>query len=237
MITLLIPGFSFGAAFYTKQISYLTNMKLDVKVYIPHKGDEHLGVDDILSRYPGPLNLVGQSMGARLCFLTAAKAPERIKKICVFQAGPCGPAQQPHMKAVLDFVEKVSHANTAQLLNTYRDDLCKGTCQNGPHIEQSEKTLKKCMAQVNDDIWQSQARAMMKQPDISSILKAVQAPTLVVNSEQDPYYTLEDAQYLTQHLPHAAMTMLPGVGHGAMVQTPENVNMLLRLWLHNAVSI
>lgn len=237
MKTILIPGFSFGAAFYAKQIPYLQNLKSDAQVYVPHLDDENLGVAEILNKYPGPLNLIGQSMGARLCFLTAAKSPERIKKICVFQAGPCGPADEPHMKAVLDFVKKVSDATTAEQLNTYRDALCKGTCQKGPHIEQSEKTLKKCMAQVDDATWQSQARAMIKQPDISSILKNVQTPTWVVNSEQDDYYTLEDAQYLTQHLPHAAMTMLPNVGHGAMIQTPENVNMLLQLWLHNAVSI
>ncbi len=55
-------------------------------------------------------------------------------------------------------------------------------------------------------------------------LAKITRPVTIVRAENDEFIKPEHAQYLTQNIPGAQLTVLPGVSHFAPLQRPELFN-------------
>jgi pimeloyl-ACP methyl ester carboxylesterase len=67
--------------------------------------------------------------------------------------------------------------------------------------------------------------------DVMAEIGDIQRPALVVVGEADRLTPPKYATYLAEHLPHASLVTLPGVGHYVMDEAPEAVASGLSEWL------
>jgi pimeloyl-ACP methyl ester carboxylesterase len=65
---------------------------------------------------------------------------------------------------------------------------------------------------------------MLMQIDVRQALPAIQAPTLVIHRGNTPTLTIEQSQYLADHIPGAVLRELPGEGHAYWA---DNTQLLL----------
>lgn len=73
--------------------------------------------------------------------------------------------------------------------------------------------------------------AVMPEIDISPLLPAIQAPTLVLAGDQDPIVPPEQAHLISGCVPNAELVMLPGAGHLLFAERPTEYQQALREWL------
>lgn len=52
-------------------------------------------------------------------------------------------------------------------------------------------------------------------------IAAIRQPTLVVHGEQDALVRPSEGRYLAEHIPHAELAMVAGVGHAVVVEDPK----------------
>lgn len=76
-------------------------------------------------------------------------------------------------------------------------------------------------------------RAMAVRPDRTAILPALDLPTLVVVGEDDVISTPDEARDIVAALPNAQLTVIPRVGHMAVVEDSPAVNAALATFLHD----
>lgn len=67
--------------------------------------------------------------------------------------------------------------------------------------------------------------------DVRSILPSIQVPTLVMHGMADGICHPGGARYLVDHLPHATLQLLPGIGHAPFLSRPEEFNRLVSEFL------
>ncbi|MET0903468.1 MAG: adenylate/guanylate cyclase domain-containing protein [Acidimicrobiales bacterium] len=59
----------------------------------------------------------------------------------------------------------------------------------------------------------AQYRYILENLDVRSVLRLIQAPTLVLHSSHDPLVNLDHGRYLADHIPGAKFVEIPGHGH------------------------
>ena len=63
-------------------------------------------------------------------------------------------------------------------------------------------------------------------------LAKIQCPTLVVKGQDDTSFTMEQQMEMVNGIPHAKFTLVPNSGHMIMIERPEAVSALVRLWVN-----
>jgi len=67
--------------------------------------------------------------------------------------------------------------------------------------------------------------------DMMAELGRIVQPTLIVTGEQDRLTPPKYATYLHDHLPHATLVLIPGVGHNLPVEAPHALAAAITTWL------
>jgi 3-oxoadipate enol-lactonase len=70
-------------------------------------------------------------------------------------------------------------------------------------------------------------RAMKERPDATPLLPTIDVPTLVVVGQEDELTPPSAARALTDAIPFAAMTVIPGAGHLSPLEAPTAVSRVL----------
>jgi len=67
--------------------------------------------------------------------------------------------------------------------------------------------------------------------DVMDRLGAIDQPALVIVGEDDHMTPVKYARFLSEHLPHAQLEVIPTAGHMVMLEQPAAVEGALRVWL------
>lgn len=70
--------------------------------------------------------------------------------------------------------------------------------------------------------------------DLTDKLKNIQAPTLIIASDQDLITPLAHSEYLTHHLPNTEMALIHDSGHNAFYEQPELFCQIVNNYLRKA---
>lgn len=68
-------------------------------------------------------------------------------------------------------------------------------------------------------------------------LGRIRVPVAIVQSEHDEFIKPEHATYLAESIPHATLTILPGVSHFAPLQRPNEFNRVLLTFLEKVLPV
>jgi pimeloyl-ACP methyl ester carboxylesterase len=74
-------------------------------------------------------------------------------------------------------------------------------------------------------------RGMAERPESVSTLKTINVPTIVVVGDEDIVTTKADAELMRQNMPNAELRTIPGAGHFAVWEQPEDAGKILRQFL------
>jgi pimeloyl-ACP methyl ester carboxylesterase len=81
------------------------------------------------------------------------------------------------------------------------------------------------------DVYQRQLHALMARQDSTSYLPDYQGPALVLCGELDVLCLPEWHVEMADLLPNATLSVIPGAGHLATIEAPDEVNAALLEWL------
>ena len=73
--------------------------------------------------------------------------------------------------------------------------------------------------------------AMAHRPDSRPDLPTIDVPTAVVVGEEDSITPLEMSQAMSDAIPGATLSIIPGAGHIANIEAPTAFEAALRAWL------
>ncbi len=78
-----------------------------------------------------------------------------------------------------------------------------------------------------------QCQLMLDEIDVTDILKDIDGRVLVVrNTENDPWYSEEDAEYFASQIKDGVSLSMDNYGHLAPYTSPVKTNTLIKLWMN-----
>lgn len=225
---ILLPGLACDDGLWTHQRAALAARgPVQVsRVHAQHDGLEAMA-DALLAEHPGPLHLVGASMGGMLALHAALRAPQRVASLALL--GTTARADTPELirlrsEACAWFeqgrVDEVLRANVAFAFHpgNQRDEALVGAYLAMIHRAGAAQLIR-------------QNRAVMARPDLRPLLPGLRCPTLVAVGEADALTPPECAQEIAAAVPGARLHTVAGAGHMLTLEQPAAVSRLLLDWV------
>ena len=223
---ILIPGVGSDDTLWEHQVRHVEDL-VDVQVKVLyHEGGRAESVTHVLKEAPDRFALAGHSYGGWMAQAVAAEAPHRVSKLMLFNTWTR--FNETHLAMLDEWLEKIEK----KLLIPQLDD-------NVPFIIHPDrlrdqhflKTLQRMQHEFSPNGYRLQFHAMIKDYGTTSLLPNISCPTLVVHAREDMVFSLEEHQYLAQHINGAKLTIIEECGHMAPMEQPQAVTALMRLWL------
>ena len=227
----LLPGLACDAAMWREQLPTLTTLATQHAV---HVADVHFRFDTLtqmaaalLTENPGPLVLVGASMGGMLALQAQAQAPERIAALALL--GTTARADTPELlqlrsDAIVLFEQgRIDEVLRANVPFAFHPDHARRADLVERYIEMVRRAGAAALIRQN--------RAVMAREDRRPRLEQVTCPTLVLCGEADRLTPPEHSREIADGVPGARLEIVPGAGHMLTMEQPARVNALLLGWL------
>ena len=171
---------------------------------------------------PGPLHLVGHSMGGTAAALFAGAFPDRVERLVLLEGlGPEEQASAPPPERTARWVEAVRKVRSKpqRRMASLAEALARMRVQNPElpdelGLELAARSTRKADGGYEwsfDPIHRTRGPYPFRTETFLAYLRAIRAPTLLVDGEKG--YRAADHADRVAALPHAERIELPGVGH------------------------
>jgi 3-oxoadipate enol-lactonase len=166
--------------------------------------------------------VAGISMGGYVAFALWRRHRARIERL--FLADTRAEADKDEARdRRLRLAELIREHGIEALLKTPPQWLRKGS----PHWD---PLLRMIRGQAPEGVAQGSI-AMARRPDSTPDLATIDVPTAVVVGEDDSITPLEMSQAMSDRVPGATLSIIPGAGHIANIEAPTAFDAALRAWL------
>jgi len=174
--------------------------------------------------------IVGHSMGGAIAAEVALRYPDRARGLVLIDAAGFG----VRWPAVLRVGRWPGAGGVAGALRGrwITEQLLRSTY--GDPSKVTEEDVDNYYAPVAERGYDRALRGVLREFRFDTLvgrLSGVAAPTLVLWGSADRWIPLRDGSRLATELPRGAFTVLPGVGHAAAEEDPDEVNRLLITFL------
>lgn len=167
----------------------------------------------------GRVDMAGNSMGGGITAYFASRYPDRVRTIALFD--PAGSTRYPSQ---LDEALAEGHNPLVVREPGDFDKLMDFVMEQRPFAPWPVTTVmeEQAMARqsINDQIFEA-ILSSGEQLDLSGILPAIEAPTLIVWGKQDRVLAPENAEVFAAGIEDSSVVLLDGVGHVPMLEVPE----------------
>ncbi len=195
----------------------------DVRALLDHLGIEHA-------------HLVGTSFGAIVGLLLAARAPERVRSVTAVTATErvtpemwraAGPLREACRQAAAggDGGLFFDHVAAATFSPAYR------AAQAGVLAERRRQVAAMPPAWFDGVLGLLGA---LEGLDLTPVLPGLRCPALVVGAELDATFPVEHSRALAAHIPGARLAIVPGCGHGLVVEAADRLSAIVQAFLADA---
>lgn len=156
--------------------------------------------------------LVGHSMGGKIAMQIATASPPTVRQLILVAPSPPTP-------------EPMSEQETKELLAAFGnaqafEKIAKGLVAE-PLVETALKKIVDDNLRIQQPAWADWIEAGSKE-DISTTVKKIHAPVLVISGEKDPNFSTQFLQKeVGGHLPGARFVEIKNAGHLLPVEAPE----------------
>lgn len=227
----LLPGLACDAAQWRHQGAALQSGSWRVRVSAVHRRHAHLPAmaTALLAQVPGPLVLVGSSMGGMLALEAARQAPQRVQAMALL--GSTARADTPQLirlrsEAITLFEQgRMNEVLRANVMFAFHPD---GAARPELVAEYLAMVRRAGAAQLI-----RQNRAVMARHDARALLPALRCPVLVACGEADLLTPPEHSQEMARLIPGARLEIMAACGHMLTMEQPQAVNRLLLAWLQS----
>jgi pimeloyl-ACP methyl ester carboxylesterase len=181
--------------------------------------------------------LVGHSMGAMivLCSVTDARLAKRLNGVVVAEGAAKlqNPMLDQYVEALRSGTIKIGDRATIEstLVN-----LCFGQ----EYQKANPKVIKQAVdmwLQAESHVALASMEAIMKYYDVTSMLKNIKTPTLIIHAESDTFIPVASGQALAKAIPNAELVLLkPPTAHLAQIENPAAFNAAVEKFLRRVAA-
>ena len=201
--------------------------------------DEVELLEPVFARAGEPFSLIAHSYGAAVALVAAAKRPERIRALALYEpvlfalldAESRPPNDADGIRAaVADGVVALESHDPAGAARCFIDYwMGPGTWDRMPQARQDPVIA----SIVNIREW---GNALTKEPTPLEVFSRLDVPVLLMTGTDSPASSLGVARLLTRALPRVEVVRFEGLGHMGPVTHPAVVNEAIRAFLEGATS-
>ena len=166
--------------------------------------------------------VAGISLGGYVAFALWRRHPDRVERLFLADTRAEADTEDARDKR-LRLAALIRERGIEALLKTPPPWLRKGS----PHWD---PLLKMIRGQTPDGVAQGSV-AMAYRPDSRPDLPTIDVPTAVVVGDEDEITPLPLAQAMSEAIPNATLSIIPGAGHIANIEAPTAFETALRAWL------
>ena len=196
--------------------------------------DHYAGADDIgamaehvLAAAPARFALIGHSMGARVALEVAARAPDRVTRLMLADTGVHGvrDGEAGSRHALRDLGRREGFD---RLVDTWLPPMLGEAARADANLM---AWLRAMCLRAGQGVFEAQTEALLHRPDTDAALQALACPVAVVVGAEDQWSSVAQHQAFAARIAGAALHVIPGAGHMAPAEKPEDFNTLIREWL------
>jgi pimeloyl-ACP methyl ester carboxylesterase len=230
----LVPGLTCDIAVWQHQIAALGSA-CHIQV-AEHGMADSLGAmaERLLALAPPRFALAGHSMGGQVALEVVARAPERVERLALLDTGfeglkpgEAGERERLGRYRLVDIARRQGmpamarewawgmvhpeHRSDAGMMDVIHRMVCRAT------VEQFE----------------AQVQALLRRPDRTALLPAIDVPTLVLCGHEDAWSPIERHEDMAARIPDSVLVDVPHCGHMSPLEQPEIVSCALQAWLED----
>jgi pimeloyl-ACP methyl ester carboxylesterase len=185
---------------------------------------------NILAATPGPLIVVGHSMGARVALEVLRLAPDRIEKLAMLDTGvhPLQDGETASRQVLLDLAHNEGMAAMAAKWlppMVHPDRLADDALMD---------TLTAMVLRADATAYERQVRAMLARPEVEALLPLIRCPVLLIVGRQDTWSPLARHEQMRDRISNARLVIIEDAGHFAPIERPDAMIAALGDWIDTA---
>ncbi|MES1972105.1 MAG: alpha/beta hydrolase [Pseudomonadota bacterium] len=181
----------------------------------------------VLARVPGPMALLGHSMGGRVALEICRIAPERVERLALVSTGthPTQPGEAEKRHALLDLGRA---EGAAALVDRWLPPMVAPARRDDAALIAPLRAM--CIA-VGVPAFAAQITALLARPAVEALLPAIRCPTLVAVGSEDGWSPPAQHAAIAAAIPGAHLTIVEGAGHMLPAEAPDALNEAIAAWL------
>lgn len=220
---LLLPGLLCDAAVWKHQINHLNDIAEITIPNLNHASTPDEMVAAVLDVAPPVFALAGHSMGGWVALEVMKHASARVQQLCLINT-TANPDTKEKSATRLKLIELAKLGQYETIINM----LMKLFIYQQPYFQEVYSMLER-----NKLAFIDQETAMLKRQDCISVLSSVQCPTIIIHSNQDAIFTMDDCEILHRNIAHSELFMIQECGHMSPIESAVDVTTFMRQWLLN----
>ena len=222
----MVPGIAGNEYLWQFQIRHLSDIADIIVPDVSKCNSRDEWVEAILNCTKGKFALAGASMGAWACFKVAAEHPERVTKLALI--GTWARNLPEVEKEQYHILERIKGGHFDEFKQEYLGYV---STHLGPGKERFIKLVNQGMEFVNEQVFLNHLESYLDDFNSEKFLGRITCPTIVIAARNDPMFSVEEHEYITNSIRNAKIAIIDDAGHHIMFEQPQALSALLRYWL------
>ena len=224
---LLLPGTLCTGAIFDHQTRTLEALAPAVEVVQFHNESsiEEMVATVVRRIPPGvPAAIAGFSMGGMVALALARRAPERLAKLALINSNHHGDRPERRTRR-LDQLSAATESDLPGLIE--RDYLPRYLHRQQP---EHRALILEMARELGLDCFRAQTAALAGRQNANETLRALDCPTLIIGSTEDPLCPPAVQTEMHRMVEHSDLLLLDNCGHFSTLERPTEVSHALRNW-------
>lgn len=182
---------------------------------------------ELLDQLPHRFALCGLGMGGVVAMEMLRRAPDRLAKLCLIGVSPL--AETPADASERE--PQIVRARTGRLDEVMNEIMRAEYLAPGPGRVPVLNQFRAMAADLGDDVFVRQSRALQRRRDQQGTLRKCKVPALILCGEYDTLTPLKRQEFMADLIPTAQLRVIANAGHLPTLEQPEAVTEILQEWL------
>ncbi|OYX36961.1 alpha/beta fold hydrolase [Sphingomonas sp. 32-62-10] len=223
---LILPGLMCDAGMFAATLAAFPQARAIDDHY---RGADTIGTmaEHVLASAPASFALIGHSMGARVALEIVARAPDRVTRLMIADTGVHavrgGEADSRH--ALRDLGRRDGFD---RLVDVWLPPMVGEAARADAALMESLRAM--CL-RAGQTVFEAQSEALLNRPDTGPVLATLACPVAVLVGAEDQWSSVAQHEAIAARIAGARLRVIPGAGHMAPAEKPEDFNTLIREWL------
>ncbi len=188
--------------------------------------------ETVLRTAPERFSVAGHSMGGRVALEIYRLAPNRVKRIALFDTGylplASGTAGEEEARKRGELVTLAQSRGMRAMLSQWLPPMLYPRRINDTALVNS---IIEMMSRKTPEIFAAQEHALLSRPDASPVLEQIRCPALLLCGREDGWSGPAQHAAMSAKIKGSRLVIVPDCGHMSMMEQPAAVSAALREWL------
>ena len=223
---LILPGLMCDAGMFAATLAAFPQARAIDDHY---RGADTIGAmaEHVLASAPPRFALIGHSMGARVVLEVVARAPHRVIRLMIADTGVHG-VREGEAESRHALRDLGRHEGFDRLVDAWLPPMVGDAARADAVLMASLRAM--CL-RAGQAVFEAQTQALLHRPDTDAVLQALACPVSVVVGAEDQWSSVAQHQAIAARIAGAQLRVIPGAGHMAPAEKPQDFNTLIREWL------